>query len=169
MTPLLFFPWIISTFISSMIFTLPAMCFGSPHLVVVNLKTSSSQISVLVSPAQFLKVGPRRKCGVKAAHAICWVLHLTAQVRCWFPQIAFPSCDAFTCSPHTLCFHSWASCPNARGTEAVLASHNCLVFQCGHWWLLGNPHWNVNTSKHNHYPKPISLSLHIWQLQSFAF
>lgn len=40
------------------------------------LQTSSGQISALLSPAQLLKVGPRRNCR-KATHAICSIWNLT--------------------------------------------------------------------------------------------
>lgn len=142
-------------------------CSLRPFLV-VKLKTSSSQISVLLSPAQLLKVGPSRK----KTHLMPSVGFgadpcLTAQVKCRFHQF-FVRCGVFSCRPYILCFHSWASCLNGSGIEADLALQNCAV--CFLLWaLLGKLHWNVNTSKNNHYPKPISLSLHIWQPQSLAF
>lgn len=167
MTPLLFFP---ARFVHIPLYGLHTACHVSP---VFNLKTSSSLIGVQLSPAQLLKVGPRRKCRVKTARAICWVWLwpvsdnagqvLVLQIFC------SPSCCVFMCGLRSLCFHSWASCLDVRGAEADLVSRNGLVFQCGCWWRLGKLHWNVNTSKNNHYPKAISLSLHIWQPQSFAF
>lgn len=129
----------------------------------VNLKTSSPQISVLVNPAQLLKVGPRRKCRRKTAHGICcdWIWPVSDHTGHVQVSLIFLSYGVF--SAERLVW-MWVVLRQALRCKISLS-----VFNSGHWWLLGKPHWNINTSKNNHYPKPISLSLHIWQPQSFAF
>lgn len=149
----------------------PMVC--TPPVTCHQFSTSSSLISVQLSPAQLLKVGPMRKCRVKTTRAICWVWLWPVSDHAGQVLVSLiffpPSFCIFMCGLRTLCFHSWTSCLDVRSAEADLTSWNGLVFRCGRWWRLGKLHWNVNTSKNNHYPKPISLPLHIWQPQSFAF
>lgn len=109
-------------------------CYGPwnrslPTPPVVNLKTSSPQISVLLSPAQLLKVGPRRKCRRKAAPAICWVWIWPVSDHAGHVQVSlfFLSCGVLSRCSRNLCFHSWASCLNVRGIEADLAVQNCTA------------------------------------------
>lgn len=97
---------------------------------VVNLKSSSPQISVLLSPAQFLEVKPRRKCRKKTSHAICWLWIWPASDHKGQVQVSqiLLSCGVLSWCLHILCLHSWASCLNVRGIEADLALQNCNVF-----------------------------------------
>lgn len=160
-----------------------------PLICPLQHSTSSTQISALLSPAQLLKVGPRRNCR-KATLAICFIWNPTMQPGTEEDRVhtyIWPHLDldgegeasysSFVNIMATLFSRVVAvSLVFTADSSADFAWHGYVVCfhwsQLGHWWppeKMSQLSQNLNTSNNTPYPQPISLSPTYLTAAEFSF